>query len=116
MVDGPNLGGNRIDTVPVHNAKYAEPELGPVRSVDGATKLVQQPTRLDHAMIILIDTDQTKRHVVHAGTKNRAVGFNVQTPAAVFRMLTGKEIPLDFSRVFPGNWGVSDIVGNDETW
>jgi hypothetical protein len=111
----PNLRGNRVDTLPFHDTQNTKPELGPVRPVDGTSKLVQKASSFNHAWIILADTNQTQSNVIQRSTKNGAVTFNVKAPTTIFGVLAGKQITLDLCCIFRGDRGLGHIVSDQNT-
>lgn len=65
--------------------------------IDRASQLVQKSPRLDESLILFIGAQQPQGHVIHGGPEDQAVTLDVETPAAILRMLSGEEVASNLS-------------------
>lgn len=80
----PELGGYGIDGSPFADTQHAQPELGPVRSVQRTAHGMELDPRSYHARVLGILSKQSQGRVVHDGPEDGALAFDVQAPPTVF--------------------------------
>ena len=110
----PQLRWHGVDDVPVEHAQHAQPELGPVRAVEGAAQLPQGGARLLHARVLCVGAQDAQHGVVHGGAEDAALALDVQPPPAVVRVRAREQVVLELDGALGGDGRLGHVPGDDQ--